>query len=151
MAEQDKIVDLLQELIETCRDGENGYREAAEHVSDPELRGYFNDQSTERARFAQQLQQELVRLGNSEKLDEQGSVSGRLHRAWFDLKADLGGGDKTILESVEQGEDSAKKAYEEALQEPLPENIMAIVRSQAQSVLAAHDHVKLLRDRRKAA
>ena len=148
--ENEKVIGILEDLVETSRDGQKGYREAAEHVKDPELRTFFSQQSSERGRFVTELQSQLRRLGEDEP-ENTGSVAGTINRTWLDLKASLGGGDTAILNSVEQGEDSAKEAYEEALEEPLPENIVLIVRQQAQSVIAAHDRVKLLRDGRKAA
>ncbi len=150
MADTEKVIDLLHKLVDTCRDGENGYSDAAEHISDSELRAYFNDQSLERARFAGDLQQILVRLGEN-KVSSEGSLGGKIHRTWIDLKSNLGGGDKAILDAVEAGEDKAKEVYEEALRQPLPEDILATIRVQAQSVIAAHDQVKLFRDRKKAA
>jgi len=148
--DEGKVVEALEKLIDTCRDGEAGFRDAAEHVGDNELRGYFVERSRERGEFAQQLERELERLGRWQTT-RQGSVTGTLHRTWFDLKRALGGGDQTILESVEGGEDTARNAYQNALQEPLPEATLAMIRSQAQSVMASHDHVRLLRDRRRAA
>jgi uncharacterized protein (TIGR02284 family) len=148
--ENEKVIDVLDDLVETCRDGQKGYREAAEHVKDPELRTFFNQQSSERGRFVTELQSELRRLGEEEPEDS-GSVAGALNHTWLDLKASLGGGDTAILNSVEQGEDSAKEAYQEALAEPLPESVLLIIRRQSQSVIAAHDRVNMLRDRRKAA
>jgi uncharacterized protein (TIGR02284 family) len=146
----ESVVNVLDELIETSRDGQNGYRDAAEHVKDPELRNFFNQQSTERASFAGELENEVQRLGEHDP-KRKGSAGGALHRAWLDLKANLGGGDQAILNSVEAGEDTAKKAYEKAIAQQLPQNIISIIRRQAQSIFAAHDRVKLLRDARKAA
>jgi len=74
-----------------------------------------------------------------------------MHRAWLDTKANLGGGDKTILESVEAGEDRAKETYNKALSGTLPSTLIEIVRRQAASVQRAHDKVKVLRDQAKAA
>ena len=74
-----------------------------------------------------------------------------MHRAWLDTKANLGGGDKTILESVEAGEDTAKDTYNKALRGTLPSTLMEIVRRQAASVQQAHDKVTMLRDEVKAA
>ncbi len=157
MPEQDRqnidsndVIDILEKLIETCRDGQNGFRDAAEHVNDAELRSVFNELSLERARFAGELENEAIRLGRG-NVDREGSTTAAMHRAWIDLKANLGGGDESILSSVEAGEDNAKKNYEQALHQNLPEDILGVIRQQAQSVFAAHDQVKLLRDRRKAA
>ena len=148
--DQNNALDVVEKLIETCKDGENGYRDAAEHVKRADLKTFFNEQSLERAKFAGELQAELPRLGQHDKKDS-GSVSAAVHRDWIDTKVGLGGGDKTILESVERGEDSAKAAYEKALTSPLPANIVQIVQRQAGSVKQAHDHVRDLRDAAKAA
>jgi len=63
MAEYDKAADVLEKLIETCRDGENGYRDAAEHVKSADLKTLFREKSAERARFATELEGELERMG----------------------------------------------------------------------------------------
>ncbi len=142
---QDDPISVLETLIETCRDGEKGYKDAAEHVKRPDLKAFFAEQSVERGRFARELETELARLGKTGK-KESGSVAGAMHRAWIDTKANLGGGDHTILESVEQGEDSAKEAYEKALNASLPSEVQMIVRRQAESIRRAHDKVKSMRD-----
>jgi len=138
-------ISVVEKLIETCRDGQKGYADAAKHVKRPDLKIYFRQQSAERQRFADELERELSSLGKSDKKPSS-SVAGALHRTWIDTKAALGGGDKTILESVEQGEDSAKEAYEEALRAQLTSNLQPIVQRQAESVKSAHDKVKSMRD-----
>jgi uncharacterized protein (TIGR02284 family) len=150
MAEDD-VIEILEDLIKTCRDGENGYRQAAEKVKSSELATFFRERSSERAQFAQELESEAARLGKT-KLKGEGSVAGAVHRAWIDLKEKVGGGDKTILESVEKGEDSAKQAYQDALREEgLRPELRTMIQRQAQSVFFAHDRVKSLRDAAKAA
>jgi uncharacterized protein (TIGR02284 family) len=148
--DENNAIGVIENLIETCRDGQKGYQDAAAHVKRPDLKTYFNEQSLERARFAGELQEERIRLGKTDKKDS-GSVGGTLRRAWIDTKVSLGGGDKTILESVEAGEDSAKESYQKAVTGDLPENIAQIVRRQAASVQRAHDKVKSLRDEARAA
>jgi uncharacterized protein (TIGR02284 family) len=145
-----RTVAVVEKLIDACRDGEIGYRDAAQHITDSELRQYFQQQSLERARFAADLHTALERLGKWEQT-HQGTLTGNFERTWFDVKRALGGGDTTILEAVEQGEDRAKEAYQQALSKPLPADLMGLVRSQAQAVFAAHDHARGLRDRRRAA
>jgi uncharacterized protein (TIGR02284 family) len=148
--DNDHVISVLEKLIETCRDGQNGYRDAAENVKDPELRSFFNEVSTTRAEFAGELENEVIRLGKHNP-DRKGSATAALHRGWIDLKAALGGGDHSILSSVEAGEDNAKKQYEEALNDNLPRDIKDILQQQSQSVISAHDRVRMLRDRAKAA
>jgi uncharacterized protein (TIGR02284 family) len=109
--DENNVVSVLENLIETCRDGEKGYRDAAEHVKRSDLKSYFNEQSMERGRFATELQAELAKVGKPDK-KVSGSASAGMRRAWVDTKVALGGGDHTILESVEKGEDNAKETYQ---------------------------------------
>jgi len=146
----DETLDMIDKLIETCRDGQEGYRDAAEHTQTPELKEFFNRQSLERAKFAGELESVAQRLGESDP-DRSPSISSKLHRAWFDLKQKLGGGDVSVLESVEAGEDNAKKVFQEALRADLPLDVHTIVERQAHYVLAAHDQVRNLRDSHKRA
>jgi uncharacterized protein (TIGR02284 family) len=114
-------------------------------VTRPDLKSYFQEQSRERAQFARELESELSRVGRVDK-KESGSVSAAMHRAWIDIKANLGGGDKSILESVEQGEDNAKDTYQKALTSSLAEECERLVRRQADQVIKAHDRIKSFRD-----
>jgi uncharacterized protein (TIGR02284 family) len=148
--DENNAISVIENLIETCKDGQKGYQDAAAHAKQSDLRIYFNEQSLERARFAGELEAELIRLGKPDK-KVSGSVSGTLRRAWIDTKVSLGGGDKTILESVEAGEDNAKESYEKALSGSLPGYLAEIIRRQAASVQTAHDEVKRLRDEARAA
>jgi uncharacterized protein (TIGR02284 family) len=148
--DENNAISVLEDLMESCKDAQKGYLDAAEKTKRPDLRVFFNEQSLERADFAGELELELIRLGKPDKRAS-GSVGGSLRRAWIDTKVAMGGGDKSILESVEAGEDSAKESYEKALTSDLPENIALTVRRQAASVRSAHDKVKMLRDQAKAA
>ena len=141
----DDARDILQTLIETCRDGETGYLHAASLARDPELKSYCQQQSRDRLRFRAELRDAITRLGEPDP-DMSGSNAAVLHRAWFELKDDMGGGDHTLLESVEQGEDSAKHNYESALETKLPRGIEELLRNQYSRVKAAHDRIRTWRD-----
>jgi uncharacterized protein (TIGR02284 family) len=148
--DENNAISVVENLIETCRDGQKGYQDAAQHAKRADLKGYFNEQSAERGRFAQELQVELSKLGKPDK-KVSGSAGGAMRRAWLDTKANLGGGDKAILESLESGEDSARDTYKKALSGTLPPSLTEIVRKQAAAVQQAHDKVRMLRDEAKAA
>jgi uncharacterized protein (TIGR02284 family) len=150
MTHQDDTISTLEQLTETCRDGQNGYRGAAEHVKDTGLRNWFNQQSLDRGQFAGELEGQVQQLGKHDP-GRKGSVSATLHRKWFDLKEKIIGSDESVLEEVERGEDSAKEHYEKALKTELPADIRTIIERQAKSVFAAHDHAKILRDQHKHA
>jgi uncharacterized protein (TIGR02284 family) len=144
--EQREIIATINNLIETLKDGEDGFNQAAEAVRDPELRSLFSEYSRQRARFARELQIEVAGLGES-KPETTSSVAGALHRAWINLKSAVTTGeDHAILAECERGEDSAVKQYQEALQANLPEPARGIVFRQNAEVRAAHDRIKELRD-----
>ena len=145
----DDVREVIEKLVETCSDGETGYLHAAGVADDPELKSYFEKQSMERGQFRVELTEALKRLGEPNP-DTSGSSAALLHRAWFEFKDDMGGGDHTLLESVEQGEDRAKAAYSDALAAQLPVELAELVRNQNASVKAAHDRVRAWRDQRAA-
>ena len=151
MTDRNDAVDVIRDLIDTCRDGEKGFKDAADHAKRSDLKTMWLEVSRERAGFAQELQSQLASLApdKSEKKDD-GHVVGALHRAWIDTKTALGAGDQAILEWLEQGEDYAKGKYEKALSASLPGGVLEVVRRQAQSVRATHDKVKMLRDQKAA-
>lgn len=141
---QDETISVLNGLIETCRDGQNGYKEAADNVEDAQIKQFCFEQSTERARFVGELQQEVRSLGDDP--ENTGSTAAAMHRAWIDLKSAFGGGDGAIMAAAETGEDHAVEQYEEALKGALPANIRTILDHQYQSIKQAHDRVRSIRD-----
>src|SRR5438874_1529735 len=116
----DQTVSTLNDLIETCRDGQKGFQEAAEHIKNSQFRDFCLEQSRTRAMFAGELQQQVRSLGGDP--EKSGSVAGAIHRGWMDLKSALGGGDHAILAACESGEDTAVKEYKKAMDETLPAN-----------------------------
>lgn len=150
MADRKKTHELVHDLIECCRDSQQAYLEAAQHISDSRLRHYFNERALERAQFAGELADELRDLGEHH-LKSEGSTGGAIRRAWMDVKNRLGGGDAAILSSLEASEDQIKHAYEDALKGPLTRELDALVRTQTQTIYNSHDYIKSIRDRREAA
>jgi uncharacterized protein (TIGR02284 family) len=145
----------LKNVIEVLHDGHKGMAEIGEHLKDPRAKDFFLQESLTRQQFAGELAEELRRLGQHDAVKDGeigGTAGGAMHRAWGDLKAKLGGGDHTLLETAEQGEDTAKDAYKKALGEAhLPGDIRVILTRQQTHILASHDKVKALRDAKKAA
>ena len=77
---------MINSLIETLKDGQEGFKEAAEAVKDSDLKSLFNEFSEQRARFAAELQSEAISLGETEP-EETSSTAGAIHRTWIDLKS----------------------------------------------------------------
>jgi uncharacterized protein (TIGR02284 family) len=133
---RDNWIGTMEKLIETCKDGESGYREAAQHGKDPALKRFLEEQSKTRGRFAQELKDELARISDEHS---EGSRTAAAHRTLIGLQALLGGGDRAVINSVQQGERSALDAYQAALNMPLPPQLENIVRRQAESIRQAYE------------
>lgn len=143
VADTSDSADTLNGLLETLRDGEQGFQSAADGLEDAELRRVFVSFSAQRREFAVELEAELRRLG--EEPAERGHVAGALHRGWINLKAAVTGKDEgAIISEAERGEDVAVKNYREALQKGLPAPIQTVVERQYAQVQDAHDHVRSL-------
>ena len=136
---------VLKSVINILEDGQKGMAEIGEHLKSETLKHYFLAESLKRANFRGELENELHRHGVAD-VHETGTTSGALHRAWADLKARLGGGDHTLLETAEQGEDEAKAAYADALDQELPLPIRQLLAEQQAHILSSHDYIKSHRD-----
>lgn len=146
--QNDKAISTLNDLIETCKDGENGFRTAAEDLKSSELKAKFLEYSRQRSEMVRELQGVVRSLGGDPEMT--GSVTASLHRGWVDIKASiLGKDDHGILAEAERGEDVAKAVYEDALKKSLPAQAQTVVQQQAARIRQAHDTVRDLRDREK--
>ncbi|RYF24428.1 MAG: PA2169 family four-helix-bundle protein [Comamonadaceae bacterium] len=150
LVDNDDVVDVLDDLLESCRDGEYGFRTSAEHADSPELKGIFLRHASECAASATELEREIRNYGGEPSSG--GSMSGALHRGWVSVKAAMTSrDDKAVLEECERGEDAALARYRKALKASLPAPVRAIVERQAQGAQRNHDEVRDLRDSYKTA
>jgi uncharacterized protein (TIGR02284 family) len=94
----------VHDVITVCRDGEQGFRGAAQAVKAPAIKEMFEQYSAQRAQFATELQAAVKALG-FETIDPQG-LGGVLYATWINLKGLLTGHDvHGILVEAERGED----------------------------------------------
>ncbi len=141
------LIDSLNHLIHVCRDGQESYLQAAEHVQSAWLQALFQNFSAQREQFAVELTNLVVSLGAEPTTGT--TVAGVLHRTWIDLRTAVTGdsGDDTlILDECEQAEDEARQAYEQELEKGFPEYIDRVVQSQYQDMLRTHSQVRESRD-----
>lgn len=146
----DDIIDTLNNLIETCYDGEYGFRACTERTKSQNLKSVFQERMRDCSSSAAELASEVVRLGGTP--EDSGSVGGTVHRGWVavrDMLTSDSDNDLAILEECERGEDTALARYRKAQKEALPFNIRAIVERQMQGVQKNHDMIKQLRDSHK--
>ena len=145
----DDVVDVLNDLLETTRDGGHGFLACAEEVKSASLKQVF----VGRAETCRQAEEELVVLIRQYdgKPAAGGPAAGALHRGWVHMKGTVGANsDLSILESCERGEDAAVAQYRKALKENLPADVRAVVERQAEGAQRNHDQIRDLRDTARA-
>ena len=137
---------LLNELVETLKDGQKGYADAMTDVEDANLKDTFRKYAAQRAEYLTEIEDQMFKLNLTP--DESGSATATVHRAWIDLKAAITSKDsKAVLTECERGEDYAVKAYQTALKaQDLPAPVKSVIEKQYQGVQAAHNAIKSLRD-----
>ena len=143
MPSNEEVIRTLNSLIETCRDGQEGFKTAAEGVRSAELKELFHAYSRQRGAFVGELQDEVRRMGGEP--EDSGSVSAALHRGWMGLKAALtGGDDNAVVSECERGEDAALAEYRAALGADMPANVRALVEREFAEVKEAHQRIRTL-------
>lgn len=139
--DNDDVISTLNNLIETCKDGQQGFQRAAEVVENSELKTLFHTYAQQRAQFASELQAEVRRLGGDP--EETGSVAASLHRGWINIKSAVRGAEESaVVSEAERGEDAAVKNYQEALRGEMPSVIRDLVERQERQVKEAHDRIR---------
>jgi uncharacterized protein (TIGR02284 family) len=139
--EKEEIYSTLNDLIETCHDGESGFREAAEGMLNDDIQRAFLEFAQQRGRFANELQVLSTEFGGRPK--KSGSMSGLLHRGWMNLKEAVAGNDEgAIIAEAERAEDAAVEAYRKALSKDLPPDVREVVDRQYRQVLNTHERLR---------
>ena len=141
----DDAIDTLNNLLETCRDGEYGFRECAEHTKAHEIKTILNQRATDCQSAAAELQGLIVQMGGEP--DEGGSATQALHRGWVAVKGTLSGySDQDMLDECERAEDVALAQYRKALKQNLPQHAKLVVERQAHGTQKNHDQIRDMRD-----
>ncbi len=137
------VVSILNGLIETCKDGQEGFKTASETIRNSEFRRLFNIFSQQRAQFLAELQAEVHRIGGNPS--QSGSVAGTLHRGWMNLKAAVTRVDEgAIIAECQRGEEAAVNNYQEALKADLPLDVQYVVKRQYMDIKDAYDRIRIL-------
>ncbi len=152
MTTNDKLVGVLNDLIEINNDRVNGYERASDESKDRDvdLQAIFNKMADDSRGYAAELSQEVTRLGGTP--DTGTTNSGKLYRVWMDVKTLFTGKDRqAILENCEFGEDAAQKAYREALASDaeISADTRKLITEQQAALKTAHDLIKKYRDAHK--
>ena len=142
-----EIVDTLNTLIETSRDGENGFTACAEDAKDAALRAYFTICATRCRESVRMLEGVVKNRGGTP--EPSGSLLGSFNRAWLNLRAAISSNsDLAVLEECERAEDAAMRIYRSALEKELPADVRPIAQIQFNGLQENHARVRKLRDER---
>lgn len=145
MLSTEQILDKLQYILGTLKDGQNGYREAAENATDPQLKSLLTELGQGRAQMASEIEQHIVRLGDKPR--EGGSAGAALHRTWINIKDALTGrDDQAVIAECERGDKAAVDNYEDVLGEDLPSDIKDVLQAQYQQVVAGRERMTQLKN-----
>ena len=113
----EKTAQTLSDLIIINNDRYEGYQKAKEQTKDADLKNLFSTFTTQSKANNVSLRA-LVPASEETPDRDETRLSGKFYRAWMDVKNSLDEGNrKKILSSCEHGEDVAKKAYEDALED----------------------------------
>jgi uncharacterized protein (TIGR02284 family) len=142
----EKLISLLNGLIETCKDGEKGFREAADAISIGFYQILFQEYARHRAQFASQLQCEVRKLGADP--DRRGTIAGTFHRGWMNLRSAINlKHDDSILAECERGESAALKNYQDALKAFLPDDVRIILETQCKRIESTLKRIKVMEEK----
>jgi uncharacterized protein (TIGR02284 family) len=134
----------LNDLTETCKDGELGYRTAAAHVRNTELETVFSDYAKQRGQFVRALQTEVERLGGTST--DSGTPTATVFRGWIDLKSALTGGNGgAIVAACETGEEAALGAFELVMRLDITGQTRSLVEKQSRQIKEALAHMLRLK------
>jgi uncharacterized protein (TIGR02284 family) len=142
-----ETIEVLNDLIQINNDRIAGYEKAIKETKpeDDDLKVLFATMIAESHRIRIALSTEVQAFGAT--IEQGTTATGKIYRAWMDVKAAFGGNSRhDILASCEAGEDSAQRAYREALTHDLPAFIRDLLTQQQEALRASHDEVKALRD-----
>lgn len=137
---KEKITSLLNHLIEVCKDGEKGYRDAADEMNNQYYQMLFKEYAKQRAQFSSSLQEEVRKLGFQP--ERTGSFTGILHREWIHLRSSVKEEhDHSIVLECQRGEDIAILKYKQALEKDLRDSLKSLLSEQLGRIIETRSRV----------
>ena len=144
----DKSIDVLNTLIEINNDRIAGYETALKETEESDLKTLFSKLIQTSQKCKSELIDKISQLGG--KPTEGTKTTGKIYRAWMDVKSALTGRDrKAILNSCEYGEDVAVDTYKKAIKDnsqDLSPELKNMLDAQFALIKGDHDKVRNLRN-----
>ena len=150
MQNSEAKAEILNDLIMINNDRIAGYERAINESKDldVDLKATFEGMIRESQQYKQELVDKYRTVGGAD-IEEGTTNSGKIYRAWMDVKATFTGSDrKAILSSCEFGEDAWRRAYEAALnaEGELDSDTRSLITEQYNAEKKSHDLIKKYRD-----
>ncbi|MCD6010612.1 MAG: family four-helix-bundle protein [Flavipsychrobacter sp.] len=143
------VNDALNDLIMVNNDRIAGYEKSIEEAKDLDidLKAMFRGMIEQSQIYKQELSAIIEK--NAGIVEDDTSPSGKIYRAWMDIKATVTDTDRnTILEACEFGEDTTQRAYDAILSSGkiLDEDVRKLVECQKNALMKSHDMIKTQKD-----
>jgi uncharacterized protein (TIGR02284 family) len=143
-----KQVEILNDLIQINNDRIAGYEKAIDGLEDEgneDLKRLFRHLVNNSVDYNETLEKQIGLLDGEPALGTSGA--GKLYRAWMDFKALITGGDRAaILESCITGEETAIRAYKEAIaDEELASDLQHVLNGQLDELQQSYQEITALR------
>ncbi|MBU2919893.1 PA2169 family four-helix-bundle protein [Winogradskyella psychrotolerans] len=142
----EEVGEKLNNLLEKTYDAEKGFTKAAENIEHASLKSYFRNKAQERLNFGRELKQEIRSF--NQDVDKGGSLTGKAHRAWMDVKSLFSADDEqSMLNEAIRGEKAAIEEYEDVINETsLPMSTKSVLQSQKSTITNGLAKINVLED-----
>jgi len=131
-------VHALNHLIQICKAGEFGFRQAAGELETKEHRIFANTAAFKRHEFATALEDQVAKFGVTPP--DHATVQAGIHRFWMNLRHAINKrNDEVVLDECKRGEESALEAYQDVFEaKSLPE-VEEMLRAQFMNIIETRD------------
>lgn len=147
--DSNKQVEILNDLIQINNDRIAGYEKAIDGLDDEgneDLKRLFRHLINNSLDYNETLERQIGLLDGEPALGTSGV--GKLYRAWMDFKALVTGGDRAaILGSCITGEETAIRAYQEAIaDEELAAGLQQLLNEQLAELQHSYQEINALKE-----
>ena len=131
-------VHALNHLIQICKAGEYGFRQAADELASKEHRTLALSTAFKRHEFAAALEDKVARLGVTPP--DHATVQAGIHRFWMNVRHAINQrNDQAVLDECRRGDESALKAYQDVFEAKSLLEMEEMLRAQFMNIIETRD------------
>ena len=133
LTDHTQLLETLNTLLSFCKDGQQGFADAAENSSTSRVKSFMHKQEQNRSKLSLELIKLIEDYGG--QADDSGSLIGSLHRVWLATKDIMTSrDDDALIQECIRGEEAALEAYENALESTLPFDVHEKIKHQKEQL-----------------